>query len=134
MVAFASSLGLLAARKVRCGPLRGLVDCVLRTQGSRIRPRLHAVARSRAGSLRVAYPGLEDSPWATRCRPLTGWFIARCVPRARGLALGYTVSPAHGLVHCALRTQGSRTRPGLHGVARSRAGSLRVAYPGLEES
>src|SRR6185369_3125840 len=47
-------------------------------QGSRTRPGLHAVAREYAGSRRccVAYPGLADSPWATRCRP-----------RVRGLQL-----------------------------------------------
>ena len=42
------------------------------------------------------YPGLADSPWATCCRPLArAWVLAR-------------------------DTQGSRTRPGLHAVARWR--------------
>ncbi len=85
----------------------------LRTQGSRTRTGLHAVARCASlRRCRVAYPGLADSHWATLCRPL------------RGLA---TLSR--------LRTQGSRTRPGLHAVARC-AGlrRCRVAYPGLADS
>jgi hypothetical protein len=74
----------------------------LPTQGSRTRPGLHAAAREYAGSCGcvVAYPRLADSPWATRCRPLT---------RARGLSC-----------YLARTTQGSRTRPGLHAVARLR--------------
>ncbi len=60
-----------------------------------------AVAREYAGSRRccVAFPGLADSPWATRCRP-----------RVRGL------------LSSSVHTQGSRTRPGLHAVAREYAG------------
>src|SRR4030095_524891 len=92
------------------------------TQGSRTRPGLHAFARWRgltdfdrmvprarglalgytlspAGAgLRISivwYPGLADSPWATRFRPLA---------RAYGFR-------SYG-------TQGSRTRPGLHAFAR----------------
>src|SRR6185295_17091152 len=41
-----------------------------------------------------------------------------CVPRARGLVLGYTLSPAARACVVALPTQGSRTLPGLHAVAR----------------
>jgi hypothetical protein len=48
------------------------------------------------------YPGLADSPLATRCRPLRGLASlvnqlrlgARALPRARGLALSYTLPPA----------------------------------------
>jgi hypothetical protein len=117
---------------------------------------------------RLAYPGLADSPWATHCRPYAGWHcralltqgsrthpglhavarmracvVAPCLPRACGLALGYTLSPAMRACvvapclprladspwatpcrplcgfHCrAVLTQGSRTRPGLHAFAR----------------
>jgi hypothetical protein len=83
-----------------CRPLRGLASLLqFRTQGSRTRPGLHAVARfaglasllqfrtqgsrTRLGymlspaslGLRrccVSYPGFADSPWATCCRPLRG--------------------------------------------------------------
>src|SRR6185295_3813417 len=80
------------------------------------------------------------------CRPLRGLapLIAR-VPRARGLAVGYTLSPtpwagARSLlrrqtIFCrplrglawpvATLTQGSRTRPGLHAFAHSVGCSLR---------
>ena len=60
------------------------------------------------------------------CRPLRGLTPShRCIPRARGLALGYMLSPAARACGFAqteevaiVRTQGSRTRPGLHAVAR----------------
>ena len=60
------------------------------------------------------------------CRPLRGLAPShRCIPRARGLALGYMLSPAARACGFAqteevaiVRTQGSRTRPGLHAVAR----------------
>src|SRR5215471_12829565 len=70
----------------------------------------------------LPYPGLADSPWAKSCRPLTRACVVRSgVPRARGLALGYTLSPAGaGLRRSLYRTQGSRTRPGLHALARWR--------------
>jgi len=86
-----------------------------------------------------AYPGLADSPWATRCRSrVRGLVSPSARPRARGLALGYMLSPAstrpcvphraypgladspwatrcrsrvRGLVYLIARTQGSRTRP-----------------------
>jgi len=97
-------------------------------------------ALARCAGLRrrcVAYPGLADSPWATCCRPLRGLAVPTCcIPRARGLALGYMLSPAARARGAdVLRTQGSRTRPGLHAVARC-AGSRRrcVAYPGLADS
>jgi hypothetical protein len=63
----------------RYRPLRGLAGSrALRTQGSRTRPRLHALARF--AGLRVAcvaHPGLADSPKATRNRPLRGRAAAR---------------------------------------------------------
>ena len=85
-----------------CGFAQTEEVAIVRTQGSRTRPGLHAVAR-RAGLRRriVVSPGLADSPWATCCRPLRGLAALRkrnwsrsCVPRARGLALGYMLSPA----------------------------------------
>src|SRR5689334_4318797 len=87
----------------------------LRTQGSRTRPGLHAVAREYAGfyGYLAAYPGLADSPWVTRRRPRVRGLLRlpRSVPRARGLALGYTPSPAstRASTVTSLRTQGSRT-------------------------
>src|SRR6185436_11552281 len=122
-----------------CRPLRGLVLLrLLRTQGSRTRPGLHAVARyagscssaycvprarglaqgymlspatrARAPPL-TAYPGLADSPWAV-ARYAGSCSSAYCVPRARGLALGYMLSPAtRARALRLLRTPGSRTRP-----------------------
>src|SRR4029453_5605802 len=76
---------------------------------------------------RARYPGLADSPWATRCRPLArACGFARSLPRARGLSLGYTLSPRwRGLA-------GSRARyPGLPGSPRGTrcrpaGGGLRV--------
>jgi hypothetical protein len=74
----------------------GLHCRALLTQGSRIRPGLHAVARYGLALSRLAYPGLADSPWATRCRPLCGLRRLRGLlhvppanPRLRGLAAGY---------------------------------------------
>src|SRR5689334_4077159 len=62
-------------------------------------------ASTRAGiGLGLGYPGLADSPWATRCRP-----------RVRGLESAWGSG-----------TQGSRTRPGLHAVAREYAGWNRL--------
>src|ERR1044071_3057854 len=47
-----------------------------------------------------------------------------CIPRARGLALGYTQSPAstRARVVDEPHPQGSRTRPGLHTLTREYAG------------
>src|SRR6185369_10488556 len=133
------------------------------SQGSRTRPGLHAAAREYAGSPPVrAFPGLADSPWATRCRPrVRGLASLPCIPRARGLALGYTLPPAstrarlpsahpqgsrttlgYTLPPASTRarlpsahSQGSRTRPGLHAVAREYAGSPPFrASPGLADS
>jgi len=83
------------------------------SQGSRTRPGLHAVARWRELAMaRVA------------------------VPRARGLALGYMLSPAGAGSRCARRgSQGSRTRPGLHAVARWRGLAMGASrFPGLADS
>ncbi|HSB10452.1 MAG TPA: hypothetical protein VLM38_13270, partial [Blastocatellia bacterium] len=98
-----------------------------RPQGARTRPGPPAVARY-AGSAVVAVSlprarglalGYALSP-AARARPGVGGRD----PRARGLALGYTLSPA-ARAHLAgspvvavANTKGSRTRPGLHAVAR----------------
>jgi hypothetical protein len=132
---------------------------------------LAPAARARARD-RCCYPRLADSPWATRWRPLRGLGRAivvatqgsrtrlglhtgaRCagsgarsllLPRARGLALGYTLAPAararvrdrccypgladspwpthwrplRGLGRAiVVATQGLRTRLGLHAGAR----------------
>src|ERR1044071_875816 len=51
-------------------------------------------------------------------------YVGVVLPRARGLALGCTLSPAStraGMFESS-RTQGSRIRPGLHAVAREYAG------------
>src|SRR6185369_6016524 len=74
----------------------GLFLVCSQPEGSRTRPGLHAVAREYAGLFLVlATPELADSPWATRCRPRVRGLIPRARnPRARGLALGYTLSPA----------------------------------------
>ncbi len=152
----------------RCRPAaRAASSRRLGSQGSRTRPGLHAVARC-AGCLVVAFafPGLADSPWATRCRPaaracLVAAFVAfalpgladlpwatRCrplrglprrgvwVPRARGLARGYTLSPAARA--CLVATFASpgladspwatRCRP-LRGLPRRG-----VSFPGLADS
>src|SRR5262249_56341007 len=88
----------------------------------------------------VGVPWGADSPWATRCRPRVRGLVCsrRAVPKARGLALGYMLSPAstRARVFASCGTQGSRTRPGLHAVAREYAGSyVRVVrYPGLADS
>jgi len=71
------------------------------TQGSPTRPGRHAVARYAGFGGIGDHPRLADSPWAT-CRPLRGLCVARYAgfggigdhPRARGLALGYMLSPA----------------------------------------
>jgi hypothetical protein len=112
---------------------RACAVVVLHTQGSRTRPGLHAVARC-AGlrRCRVAYPELADSHWATRCRPRRGLAtLSCCIPRARGLALGYMLSPAaRACDGVALPTQSSRTRTGLHAVARyASLRRCRVALP-----
>src|SRR5207247_2095012 len=85
----------------RCRPLRGLVQSLISYPGladspwaTRRRP-----LRGLVQSL-ISYPGLADSPWATRCRPLRGLVSLR------------------SCIVVALHTQGSRTRPGLHAVAR----------------
>ncbi len=140
----------------RCRPrVRGLAgldsrssEPALRTQGSRTRPGLHAVAREYAGSC-VWIQGLGETlrlprarglalgytlpPASTRAREagFTGLGETPRLPRVRGLALGYTLPPASTRAlwldsrssEPALRTQGSRTRPGLHAVAREYAGS-----------
>jgi hypothetical protein len=66
-------------------------------------------------------------------RPLRGLVTpADSLPRARGLSLGYTLSPAaRARDACRFVTQGSRTLPGLHSFARC-AGSrcLQTGYPG----
>jgi len=74
--------------------------------------------------LRYAFPGLADSPWATRCRPLRGLRrrgvapLALRIPRARGLALGYTLSPrCAGLRRCGLAGLGLRRCRPLRGLA-----------------
>src|SRR5438128_5093976 len=107
--------------------LRACAVVVLHTQGSRTRPGLHAYARF-AGlrRCRVAYPGLADSPWATRLRPLCGLApLSCCIPRARGLALGYTLTPAlRGCAVVVLHTQGSRTPPGPQPYPRFAAGPV----------
>src|SRR6185369_6909638 len=97
-----------------------------------------AFAREYAGSPPVrASPGLADSPWATRCRPRVRGLASRPrIPRARGLALGYMLSPANTRARLpSAHPQGSRTRPGLHAFAREYAGSPPVrASPGLADS
>ncbi|MFY9570500.1 MAG: hypothetical protein WAV20_03745, partial [Blastocatellia bacterium] len=92
------------------------------------------------------YAGLYSYRYVPRARGLAlgympsprcaGLYSYRYVPRARRLALGYMPSPAARA--CVVEhplSQGSRTRPGLHAVARC-AGLWRraSAFPGLADS
>src|SRR5215813_13241418 len=68
-----------------------------------------------------AYPRLADSPWATRCRPLTRACTEACFayPRLADSPWATRCRPLRGLVRRrASLTHGSRTRRGLHAVAR----------------
>src|SRR6185295_17356376 len=87
-----STLGymLSPAARARAPPLTAYPGLADSTLGYMLSP----ATRARAPPLTV-YPGLADSPWATCCRPLRGLALLRL-----------------------LRTQGSRTRPGLYAVAR----------------
>src|SRR5262252_2235092 len=70
-------------------------------------------------------------------RPLARACVIRSLcPRARGLTLGYMLSPAGaGLRHSFTLSQGSRTHPGLHAFARWRGlASFVHSVPGLEDS
>src|SRR5262249_30550797 len=91
----------------------GLRHSFTLSQGSRTHPGLHAVAR-----------------WRGAC------VIRSLCPRARGLTLGYMLSPAGaGLRHSFTLSQGSRTHPGLHAFARWRGlASFVHSVPGLEDS
>src|SRR6185295_5076685 len=109
------------------------------TQGSRTRPGLHAVAREYGARVpRASIPRARGLALGYTLSPAsTRARVPRAsVPRARGLALGYTLSPASTRAPSpSERTQGSPTRLGLYAIAREYAGSLLVrAYPGLADS
>ena len=79
----------------------------------------------------------EVSDRQTRFLSLRGLAMAaRHVPKARGLALGYLLSPAtRACTGRAPGSQGSRTRPGLRAVARSAGFHWPgAAFPGLADS
>jgi hypothetical protein len=72
----------------------------------------------RACEVDALYPGLADSPWALCCRPLRGLVRLTRVPRARGLALGFMLSPAaracvayvrHAAIHESMRRERGRS-------------------------
>ena len=42
-----------------------------------------------------AYPGLADSPWALRCRPLRGLIGSRLVESRSGVQLQFNSCPAY---------------------------------------
>src|SRR5215471_2030396 len=76
------------------------------------------------GCFSALYPGFADSPWATCCRPLAqacGCFATRFTQGSRTRPGLHAVARWRGLAVVSARfTQGSRTRPGLHAVARWR--------------
>src|SRR6185295_1961773 len=121
---WAGARSLLRRQTIFCRPLRGLAWPVATlTQGSRTRPGLHAFAHSVGwGALsatssnhllspatracvagRYLNPGLADSPWATRFRPLRR-LLAPWAARSVGCSLRGLLAPwAARSVGCSLR-------------------------------
>ena len=75
-----------------------------------------------AGSVvRLFFPRARGLALGYTLSPAGAGLVVRLFfPRARGLALGYTLSPAGAGLGSQALSQGSRTRPGLHALARWR--------------
>jgi len=120
--------------RIACRALRGLRTVLLgrRPRAAWTCPGPHAVARCAGSELFVGpqTQGCADLPWATRCRPLRGLrtVLLAADPGLRGLALGYTLSPAARAQNFLLgrRPKAAWTCPGPHAVARYAGSELFV--------